>query len=43
MLVDKSCEYCGRNNILFKNELTLAKEKLLFDYIVFDYIFRIIN
>jgi len=29
MSVDKSCEYCGRNNISFKNELTLAKDKLL--------------
>jgi len=28
--VDKLCEYYGKNNILFKNELTLAKEKLLF-------------
>jgi len=26
MSVDKSCEYCGKNNILFKNKLTLAKE-----------------
>jgi len=26
MLVDKSCEYFEKNNILFKNELTLAKE-----------------
>jgi len=30
MSVDKSCEYCEKNNILFKNKLTLVKEKLLF-------------
>jgi len=29
MSIDKSCEYCGKNNILFKNELTLAKEIII--------------
>jgi len=34
-LYDKSCEYCGRNNILFKNELTLAKEIVIIRLMTF--------
>jgi len=34
-LYDKSCEYCGRNNISFKNELTLAKEIIIIRLITF--------
>lgn len=35
-LYDKSCEYCAGNNILFKNELTLAKEVVIIRFILFS-------
>jgi len=34
-LYDKSCEYCGRYNILFKNKLILAKEIVIIRLMTF--------